>query len=242
MEENVDFDEANTSVETTQPTFSEPPAYNPRQMVPSIIFDAALPLLCYNILIHAGFSTLISLAAGAAFPALHIAWGFATRRQLDPLGIIVLSFIAVGTITSLISGSVFFVLIKESFLTATFGLICFASLLGKRPLMFYISRQFVAGHDPARIEWWNNRWQYPRFRSTMRTITFVWGAGYALEAVMRLIFALSFSPGIVVAISSPMAIGVTILLSIWTARYGKAARERAMREVRIDPAPSIPTG
>jgi len=235
------LNETNTLAEITGQNFTEPPSFNPRQMLPSIIFDAALPVLCYNFLIHIGFSTLISLVAGAVFPAAHIAWGFAKTRQVDALGIIVLSFIAVGTVASLISGSVFFVLIKDSFLTATFGFICFASMLGERPLMFYIARQFVAGHDPARIEWWNNRWQYPRFRSTMRTITLVWGGGYVLEAVVRVIMALAFSPGTVVAISSPMAFGVTILLTAWTTRYGRAARERAMREGGLDPATSLPT-
>ena len=230
----------NTMAEITRQTFSQPPAFNPRQMLPSIVFDVALPVLSYNFLIHVGFSTLLSLMLGAVFPAAHIAWGFAKTRQMDPLGIIVLSFIAVGTVASLISGSIFFALIKESFLTATFGFICYASLLGERPLMFYISRQFVAGHDPARIEWWNNLWQYPRFRSTMRTITLVWGTGYLLEAVVRVIFALAFSPGTVVAISSPMAIGVTILLIVWATRYGRVARERGMREAGHYPATSLP--
>ncbi|MGO9607729.1 MAG: VC0807 family protein [Candidatus Binataceae bacterium] len=100
--------------------------------------------------------------------AINIGRGWLKSHRLDPLGIIVLSFIAVGTATSLISGSVFFALIKESFITATFGLIFLGSLLAERPLMFYIARQFVAGDDQARIEWWNGLWQYPGFRSTQR--------------------------------------------------------------------------
>jgi hypothetical protein len=47
---------------------------------------------------------------------------------------------------------VFFALVKESFLTATFGLIGLVSLIAERPLLFYIMRQFVAGDDPARLE------------------------------------------------------------------------------------------
>jgi hypothetical protein len=68
---------------------------------------------------------------------------------------------------------VFFALIKESFLTATFGLICPGSLLAERPLMFYINRQFVAGDDPARIAWWNGLWQYPSFSAAQRFVTIV---------------------------------------------------------------------
>ena len=89
-----------------------------------------------------------------------------------------MAFLAIGTATSLISGSVFFALIKESFLTAAFGLICLGSLLLERPLMFYIIRQFVAGDDPARLAWWNGLWQSPDFRATLRFVTMVWGIVY----------------------------------------------------------------
>ena len=42
-------------------------------------------------------------------------------RRIEPLGIIVMGFLAIGTAASLVSGSIFFVLIKDSFLTGTFG-------------------------------------------------------------------------------------------------------------------------
>ena len=76
-----------------------------------------------------------------------------------------MTFLVIGTAGSLISGSVFFMLIKESVLTATFGFICLGSILAERPLMFYINRQFVAGDDPVKLEWWNGLWQYPAFRA-----------------------------------------------------------------------------
>ena len=105
-----------------------------------------------------------------------------------------LGFLILGTGASLISGSVFFALIKDSFLTALFGLVCLGSLLGARPLMFYIIRQFVAGDDPARIEWWNGLWEYPSFSSALRFVTAMWGIVYIAEALVRVGFALIFLP------------------------------------------------
>jgi hypothetical protein len=93
------------------------------------------------------------------------------RRLVGPSSL----SLAIGTAASLTSGSVFFALIKDSFLTATFGVLCLGSLLVDRPLMFYINRQFVAGDDPVRLEWWNGLWQYPRFRAAQRLVTAVWG-------------------------------------------------------------------
>ncbi|HXW85391.1 MAG TPA: VC0807 family protein, partial [Candidatus Binataceae bacterium] len=108
-----------------------------RSMGPALIVDAALPAIAYQVLTRYGMSQVGALAFGAVFPAGNILFGFARTRRLDLLGAIVLGFIAIGTATSLLTGNVLFTLIKESFLTATFGLICLWSLAWQRPLMFY---------------------------------------------------------------------------------------------------------
>lgn len=205
-------------------------------MLPSLIVDAGLPAIAYQILTRQGISEVMALTAGAIFPAANIAVGFMKTRRIDLIGALVLLFIAVGTVTSLISGNVIFVLVKESMLTAVFGVICLWSLLWSRPLMFYFGRQFAAGDDPARIEWWNGRWEREGFRRTLRTMTVVWGVGYVLEAAARVVFALTLSPGMVVTVSPTMAIVVTVLLIIWTGRYGRMARERALREAALTQA------
>ena len=200
------------------------------QMLPTLVVDVAMPIIAFNVLTHYGVSTLLALVAGGLFPALNNLRVWATSRRLEPLGIIVMTFLVIGTAASLISGSVFFALIKESFLTATFGFICFASLLAERPLMFYINRQFVAGDDPVKLEWWNGLWEYPHFRAAQRTVTVVWGLAYLAEAILRVGFALVMSPAEVVSISPIMAFGVTIVLIVWTRRYMLALRERRIRE------------
>ena len=206
------------------------------QMLPTLIVDVAMPIIAFNLLTHYRVSTLWALVAGGLFPALNNLRVWATSRRLEPLGIIVMTFLVIGTAASLISGSVFFALIKESFLTATFGFICFASLLSERPLMFYINRQFVAGDDPVKLEWWNGLWQYPHFRAAQRTVTAVWGSVYLAEAVLRVVFALIMSPAEVVSISPIMAFAVTIALIAWTRRYMLALRDRRIREQQFSPS------
>lgn len=202
-----------------------------RQMLPTLVFDVALPLGVFFLLTSYGISTLWALVAGGLSPAINNVRVWAKSRRLEPVGLIVMTFLAVGTAASLISGSVFFALIKESFLTATFGLICLGSLLAKRPLLFHIMRQFVAGDDPVRLEWWNGLWQYPHFRAAQRFVIAVWGVVYLIEAVLRIGFALVLSPAQVVAISHLMAFGVLIALIAWSRRYMLAVRERRMREL-----------
>ena len=206
------------------------------QMVPTLVFDVAMPIVAFNVLVHSGFSTLWALVAGGLFPAINNLRIWIKSRRLEPLGIIVMSFLAVGTAASLISGSIFFALIKESFLTATFGFICLGSLMAERPLMFYINRQFVAGDDPVRLEWWNGLWEFPHFRAAQRLVTAVWGITYLVEAIARVGLALVMSPAQVVTLSPVMAFGVTIVLIVWTRRYMLALRERRLRETQLSQA------
>jgi uncharacterized membrane protein (DUF485 family) len=212
---------------------------NLRAMLPDLVIDGALPAIAYQILSRHGVGDVAALTAGAIFPAANIIRKFVATRRLDLVGAIVLVFIAIGVVTSLISGNVMFVLIKESFITGTVGLLFLSSLLWRRPIIFYLARQFAAGDDPERLAWWNGMWERPRFRTIMRTMTVVWGVGYVLEAGIRVVFALTLTPGTVVIVSPIMAIGTTILLIIWTRRYVRAAQERAMREAGLQaPAPA----
>ncbi|HUA32116.1 MAG TPA: VC0807 family protein [Candidatus Binataceae bacterium] len=206
------------------------------QMLPTLVFDVALPIIAFNVLTRYGVSTLWALVAGGVFPAANNVRAWLTTGRLEPVGIIVMTFLAVGTAASLISGSVFFALVKDSFLTATFGFICLGSLVIGRPLLFVIMRQFVAGDDPERIAWWNGLWEIPPFRRAQRIVTGTWGVVYVLEALLRVAFALVLTPATVVAISPVMAFGVMILMIAWTRRYMLAFRQRRMRELEAQAA------
>jgi hypothetical protein len=212
-------------------TDPEPPGRTDlRPLLPALFFDVAMPVLVFYGLSRAGVPTLWALVAGGLSPAINNLRIWIASRRLEPLGIIVMGFLAAGTAVSLITGSVFVALIKDSFVTATFGCLCLGSLLARRPLLFYIERQFVAGDDPARLAWWNGLWEYPRFRAAQRFVTVVWGVVYLIEALLRVGFALWLTPAQVVTISPVMAFTVLIVLIAWTRRYLRALREQRLRE------------
>jgi hypothetical protein len=202
-------------------------------MLPDLVIDGGLPAIAYHILTPYGVAAVPALTASAIFPAANIIRKFVVTRRLDLIGAIVLVFIAIGVAGSLLSGSVIFIFVKESFVTGLVGLLFLSSLLWRRPIFFYLARQFVAGEDPERLAWWNGRWDRPRFRTTMRTMTAVWAVGYLLEAGVRVVFALTLTPGTVVVLSPIMGIGTTVALIIWTRSYGRAAQERAAREAGL---------
>src|SRR5215471_5437523 len=94
---------------------ADPLAINPeptggfsfKQMLPTLVFDVAMPIIAFTVLTRYGVSTLWALVAGGIFPAANNLRVWATSRRLEPLGIIVMTFLAIGTVASLISGSVF---------------------------------------------------------------------------------------------------------------------------------------
>jgi hypothetical protein len=200
------------------------------QVAPTLVVDVVLPILLFYVLARYGVSTLWALIAGGLPPALNNLRVWIKAGRLEPLGIIVVTFLALGAAASLISGSVFFALVKDSLLTGTFGLICLFSLLAPRPLLFLIIRQFVAGEDSARVVWWNGLWEYPRFRVRMRVVTAVWGIVYLFEACLRIVFALALSPAQVITISPIMGVGALIALIVWSRRYLMALRDQRVRE------------
>jgi hypothetical protein len=203
------------------------PDINIGQVAPSLVFDLALPVLTYFVLTGFGVTKLLAVCVGGVFPALNIGRIWLQSRRFQPLGVIVITFIAIGTAIALVSGSVFVALIKDFLLAGTFGLLCLGSLYAApRPLMFYLLRQFVAGDDPARLQWWEGLWQRAPFCAAQRRITAVWGIGYVLQAAIGIACAWSLAPAQVVIISPIMALGALAGLAAWTRLYLLGLREQ----------------
>ncbi|MBV9132541.1 MAG: hypothetical protein JO020_01470 [Chloroflexi bacterium] len=197
-----------------------------RGMLPSLVVNAALPFVAYQVLVGRGFSDFWALTISGVFPVIGIVWSIVRTRRADMIGIISLVFIVVGVVTSLLSGDARFILIKESFLTGVFGLVCLISLLLPRPLMFYFGRQFAGGGDPARQAAFENLWQYPQFRTVNRRMTIVWGVGYLLEAAVRIALTFVLSISVFLIVSPLLAFGVTIALISWTMAYARRSARR----------------
>jgi hypothetical protein len=193
----------------------------------SLLITAVLPLALVLLLQHRfGVPTVPALAIAAIFPLGDIAFSWARSRRLEPLGALMLVVIVAGIVLSLISGDVRFSLIKESFGTGIVSFVFLGSLLAPRPLVFWLARQFSTGGNPKKAAEWDSLWQYPNFRHSMRVSTAVWGFGYLLDAIARIIFAFTLPASWTIVLSPISAIGVTIFLVLWTIAY-RRARVRA---------------
>jgi hypothetical protein len=220
--------------------FDAPPragqGMNIRGMLPSLLINAAAPLIAYQILTGNGMPTSQALTASAVFPVLGIGWSIARTRRADTIGLVSLAFILVGVATSAISGDTRFILIKESMLTGVFGIICLASLWLPRPLMFYFGRQFTSAGDPARAAAFDSLWQYPHFRTINRNMTLVWGVGYLCEAAIRIALSFALPIPVFLIVSPLLSIGVTVALISWTLAYARGSARRGAGRLAAMPA------
>jgi intracellular septation protein A len=204
-----------------------PARLNLRGMLPSLLVNVVAPIAVYRLLESQGVAVVPALMATAVCPVVGILIGWVRTRRLDVIGGISLVFIVLGVATSFFSDDPLFFLIKESFITGLFGLACFVSLVVlPRPLLFYISRQFAAGDNPALAERFEGFWQYPQFRTMQRRITLVWGVAYVVEALVRVVLALSVPIPVFLGVSPLMGMVVTVSLIAWTIAYSQRTARR----------------
>jgi hypothetical protein len=162
-----------------------------------------------------------ALAIGGLWNVLELVIEYARHRRLDSLSVIVLIFLAVSIVSSLISGSVQFTLLKESAGTALFGLVLLGSLLAPRPLMFYFGRHFATDRSDGQIAWWNGLWRYPQFRHGQRLLTAVWGIALLGEAIIRAALTFVLPTGVMVALNNFLPLVIIAILVMWTIAFGK---------------------
>jgi intracellular septation protein A len=213
-----------TAIDQTPPPTARP--FRFAMLIPTLLVDVVAPIAIFKLLESFGVSPIWALAGAALAPALNNLRVWIMSRRIEPLGIMVVAFGVIGMVASLVSGNLFYSLIKDSFLTGAFGLVFLVSLFFGRPLMFYLIRQFVAGEDETRNQIWKDLWRYAAFRSVMRQLTIMWALIYIVEGLVRVGLAMSLTPDAVVTISPIMGFGATLILISLTRRRMRAVRER----------------
>lgn len=200
-----------------------------RAIAMTVVFDVVGPLAAYSLLRAAGLSTVTALILSGVFPAVGVAVNVVRHRRLEVIGALVLTGIIVGALLGLVSHNAKLVLMEGSVPTAIFGVACLASLPTARPLMYGFALE-LTGPDTARGREMTHLWQYPQFRHLFRIITAVWGAGFLLEAAVRVVIVERTSAGTALADSKASPFIVAALLSAWTVGFGAWHRRKGERQ------------
>lgn len=189
------------------------------------VFDVGGPLVLYAVLRGQGFSTVSALVISGILPAAGVALNASVRRRVDVIGVLVLAGIAVGTVLGLTTRNAHLVLLEGSVPTALFGLACLVSLWTQRPLMYRMAVEFLDRDSPRGREF-EDLWRYAEFRRTFRVITAAWGAGFLVEAAIRVLVVENTSTGTALAATKALPYVVFAALGMWTAIFGSRQRRK----------------
>jgi hypothetical protein len=209
-----------------QPTVQQPGAEQPaagtrlKSAARIAGFDVVGPLIAYALLRKAGLSAVTALIVSGALPAVGVAANAIQRRRLDIIGTVVLAGIVVGAVLGLVSHNARLVLLEGSVPTAVFGLACLSSLRAPKPLLFGFAHEFV-GPDSARGREMTRLWQFTGYQRAYRVVTAAWGAGYLVEAAVRVAIVEHTSTGTALIASKVLPYVSAAILAGWTAAYAR---------------------
>ncbi len=199
-----------------------------RPIAMTVVLYIAAPLAAYFALRSAGLTAVTALLLSGVFPAVGLTISAIRNRRIDVVGALVLAGIFVGTAVGLVSHSARPMLIEGSVPTAVFGVACLGSLRARRPLMFSLALEFT-GPDSAKGREMTGLWQYEGFRRIFRIITAVWGAGFLIEAALRVVIVYNTSTGTALASSNVTPFLFAGILSAWTVAYGTHHKKKGER-------------
>jgi hypothetical protein len=213
------------STARAQPPASPDPRARRRALARDVGVNAALPYAIYLLLRQWSVDVVPALAIGAVIPAASVILGALLRHRVEAIGLVVLAASGAGIMGGLRFTSPFLLLAKGSFITGAVGTLFLASLLARRPLIFYAVA--ATGQDEAARTRYDALWdQKPEFRRLMRWMTLIWGVALYAEACLRLLLIGLLPIAVFLPVSEAMWMGFFVLMTAWSWRYGRKRMER----------------
>jgi hypothetical protein len=194
---------------------------------PSMLLNGVCVIVVYQLVKHfTSASDVIALALSTVPAMVGTIITLIRQHSIDVLGAFTLITIVLSIGLTFLTGDARLFLIRESFLTVLFGIICLISLLFPKPLWFYIIRYFTVGNNHEQMVAYDTAWKFASFRGYIRTVTILWGVVYTVEFLIRLVMVYTLSIEEVLVISSIIFYALTILVSVATFHLGARLRKQ----------------
>lgn len=193
-------------------------------ILPSIFISAVLPLAVY-LLASPHMSTLAALTLMAIPPVLYSVYSWIRAHSIDLISIITLFTIVISMLIALLLHDSHLLLLRDSYLTGAFGLLCLLSLLSSKPAAYYLYKwAFV--RTPEQLATLNARWQLPYVRFVRRLVTVVWGLVFIGETLTDTYFVYHLPTKKFVAIHPFLFWGVMVAAFGWATLYSRYAQNK----------------
>ena len=198
-------------------------------VIATLLINGVLPWGVYVWLSHS-MSSLAALTIATLIPLADTALHLIKHRKLDAFGGLMLFTFLLTIALVLMGGSEKILLVRESLVTASVGVIFLVSLLFRRPFMFYLAVRFISNPEFA------SNWQYAYFRYVMRLMTLVWGLALTLEAAVRVYLVFQLSTAQYLAVSNLVLYGFIGAAVLWTVLYRRRSAEK-LKQIKLGMQP-----
>ncbi|MFB7554939.1 VC0807 family protein [Streptomyces brevispora] len=210
-------------------------AFSPRKallesMTPLLV-DVAVPLVSYYLLKAAGLGTFGALAWSSVVPAVRTVWGVARERRLNALAALMVSVNVIGLLLSLVAGDPRLMLLKDSGVSSTIGLVILVSALRGRPMMSAGLRPWLTRGDAAKsAAWLRLSAGSDAFRRAEVRFSAVWGAALLGECVVRAVGAYTVPVETMVWAGQVILVAAMVAAFAVSGRIGVAPMERLIED------------
>ena len=212
----------------------------------TLVVNVVLPIATYAVLVTAGLTPVPALLLSGIWPLGEMVVTAVGQRHVDEFSLFVLIGIVIGVLTTVFSGSVRAVFLKDSIATGLIGIAFLVTLPGK-PLTFFLARRFATDGSKVQRDWWDGLWRHPAFRKVQRGLGAAWGLALVVEAAVRawLTWRLGTSAMVVVNSVVPyLVIGVMVFVSVTVGRRSRQAAQSRHGDATLPPpaaaAPPLP--
>ncbi|CAN7764056.1 hypothetical protein LJR153_007181 [Paenibacillus sp. LjRoot153] len=188
----------------------------------TLLINGIVPWVLY-VWLSNYMSSIAALTIATLVPLIDNVIHLARYRKLDAFGSLMLFTFLLTLVLVLLGGNEKILLVRESLITASVGVVFLCSLLFRRPIMYYLALRFIGNNEFA------VNWNYAYFRFVMRLMTFVWGIMLTVEASIRVVMVYQFSTEVYLALSNFVLYGFIGAAVMWTVAYRRYSAAKFIR-------------
>jgi hypothetical protein len=196
----------------------------------ALLVNVALPWLAYRLAL-AHWGQLGALSASALPLIAWMSLDLLRYRHFDALSALVLVGIALSLLARLVGSDARMQSIEDPMVSGIVGVSFLASLVLRRPLVFYLARSTMSREDHRSAESFERHWrERPTLAAYIRLMTLVWGIGMVGENILRsaIVWQWPNDPRSILA-SNLLRYGVYGALTLWTFWLRRRIKQDALR-------------
>ncbi|MFD8685518.1 VC0807 family protein [Streptomyces sp. NPDC059651] len=196
-----------------------------------LLADVAVPLASYYLLKAAGMGTFGALAWSSVAPGVRTVWGVVRDRRLNGLAALMVTVNVVGLLLSLVAGDPRLMLLKDSGVSSTIGLVVLVTALRGRPMMSAALRPWLTrGETGKSAAWARLSTESDAFRRAEKRFSVVWGAALLGECAVRAVGAYTVPVETMVWAGTVVLVAAMVLAFVVSGRVAVVPMERMIEE------------